>query len=79
QSKVSLEPAPFRLGGVDEVFAADPESAPMLYLVYPGVYHVTADIPRELLARGAESAQTVVAEMPGDAFVQFDVVELPSH
>ena len=78
QSKVSLEPAPFRIGGVDETMAADAQQAPLLYLVYPGVYRITSDIPKELLVPGTDTVQTVVAAMPGDVFVQFDVTELPS-
>lgn len=79
QSKVSLEPAPFRIAGVDEVLATDAQEAPLLYLVYPGVYRITSEIPEELLAPGTDTAQTVVAAMPGDVFVQFDVTELPSN
>lgn len=79
QSKVSLEPAPFRIGGVDDVLATDADEAPLLYLVYPGVYRITSEIPRELLVPGTDTAQTVVAAMPGDVFVQFDVTELPSR
>lgn len=78
QSKVSLEPAPFRIGGVDEILATDAQDAPLLYLVYPGVYRITSEIPRELLLPGTDTAQTVVAAMPGDVFVQFDVSALPS-
>ncbi len=78
QSKVSLEPAPFRIGGVEGILATDAEEAPLLYLVYPGVYRITSEIPKELLVPGTDTAQTVVAEMPGDVFVQFDVSELPS-
>lgn len=78
QSKVSLEPAPFRIAGVDEVLATDAQEAPLLYLVYPGVYRITSEIPKELLVPGTDTAQTVVAAMPGDVFVQFDVTELPS-
>lgn len=79
QSKVSLEPAPFRIAGVDEVLATDAQEAPLLYLVYPGVYRITSEIPKELLVPGTDTAQTVVAAMPGDVFVQFDVTELPSN
>lgn len=79
QNKVSLEPAPFRIAGVDEVLATDAQEAPLLYLVYPGVYRITSEIPRELLVPGTDTAQTVVAAMPGDVFVQFDVTELPSN
>lgn len=79
QSKVSLEPAPFRIAGVDEVLAKDAQEAPLLYLVYPGVYRITSEIPKELLVPGTDTAQTVVAAMPGDVFVQFDVTELPSN
>lgn len=79
QSKVSLEPAPFRIAGVDDVLATDAQEAPLLYLVYPGVYRITSEIPKELLVPGTDTAQTVVAAMPGDVFVQFDVTELPSN
>lgn len=79
QSKVSLEPAPFRIAGVDEVLATDAKEAPLLYLVYPGVYRITSEIPKELLVPGTDTAQTVVDAMPGDVFVQFDVTELPSN
>lgn len=79
QSKVSLEPAPFRIAGVDEVLATDAQEAPLLYLVYPGVYRITSEIPKELLVPGTDTAQTVVAAMPGDVFVQFDVTALPSN
>lgn len=79
QSKVVLEPAPFRIAGIDEIVAPDAAEAPLLYLVYPGEYTVEAAFPSELLRPGAESTQTIVADIPGDALVQFDVSELPSR
>ncbi len=79
QSKVELEPAPFRIAGIDEIVAPEADAAPLLYLVYPGQYTIEAAFPSELLARGAEGTQTVVADIPGDVLVQFDVVELPSR
>lgn len=79
KSKVVLEPAPFRIAGIDEIVAPDAEDAPLLYLVYPGKYTIEAAFGSELLAPGAEGTQTIVADIPGDVLVQFDVVELPSR
>ena len=79
QSKVVLEPAPFRIAGIDDIFAPDAADAPLLYLVYPGEYTIEAAFPSELLRPGAEGTQTIVADIPGDALVQFDVSELPSR
>ena len=79
QSKVSFEPAPFRIAGIDEAVPSDAGSAPSLYLVYPGEYTITAAFPEDLLAPGTSGTQSIVADIPGDAQVQFDVVELPSR
>lgn len=79
QSKVSFEPAPFRIGGIDDPLPSDAGTAPSLYLVYPGEYTITAAIPEDLLVPGTSSTQSVVADIPGDVQVQFDVVELPSR
>lgn len=79
QSKVVLQPAPFRIAGIDEIVAPDATEAPLLYLVYPGEYTIEAAFPSEVLRPGAEDTQTVVADIPGDVLVQFDVSELPSR
>ena len=79
QSAVSLEPAPFRIAGIADTVFSDAGTAPLLYLVYPGEYTITAAFPEDLLAPGTSGTQSIVADIPGDAQVQFDVVELPSR
>ena len=79
QSKVSFEPAPFRIAGIDEAVPSDANSAPSLYLAYPGEYTITVAFPEDPLTPGTSGTQSIVADIPGDAQVQFDVVELPSR
>ncbi|WP_262002474.1 hypothetical protein [Microbacterium sp. Mcb102] len=79
QSKVSFEPAPFRIPGIADTVSSDAGTAPSLYLVYPGEYTITAAFPEDRLAPGTSKTQSVVADIPGDAQVQFDVVKLPSR
>lgn len=79
QSKVSFVPAPFRIAGIDDTVSSDTHTAPSLYLVYPGEYTIAVAFPEDLLTPGASNTQSIVADIPGDAQVQFDVLTLPSR
>lgn len=77
-NRASYESAPFQIAGLSDTLSDDPSTAPLRYLVYPGVYRVTSAIPARLLTRDAETVQLVVATLEADAGAQFDVVKLPS-
>lgn len=77
-NRASYESAPFQIAGIRRALSEDPATAPLRYLVYPGVYRVTSAIPAHLLTRDAEAVQDVVATTKADAGAQFNVVQLPS-
>lgn len=77
RSSVRYQPARFRIGGIKNVVGPDANGDPSLYLVYPGVYRVAAEIPEDLLVPGTETVQMVVVEGTEDSGARFEVVELP--
>ncbi|MGO2521098.1 MAG: hypothetical protein ACTH8F_13320 [Microbacterium sp.] len=78
RNQASYESAPFQIAGISRTLSEDAATAPLRYLVYPGVYRVTSAIPADLLTRDAEPVQDVVATTKADTGAQFDVVRLPS-
>ena len=79
KSTVQTQSAPFRIVGIQDSLRPSEEGLPYMYLVYPGVYRVTADIPKGLLAPNTETSQTVTADTSGDARATFEVLELPTY
>lgn len=78
-NSVRQEMPPFRMGGVEQTFAADAETAPFVYIAYPGVYRVTAAFPPEFLVDPDDTVKTVVATWRSNVSVEFEVVALPSE
>jgi hypothetical protein len=79
QSSISSEYVSFTIPGVDRVLSPTPERPPFLYLIYPGVYSVTAQFDPALLQPGAEIQQRVVVSAPGGFGADFAVTKLPSE
>lgn len=79
QAKAAYEPAPFQLTGAAGPFSADPQTAPVAYLAYPGVYQISTTMPATQLAPGAAATQPVTATPGTAALVIFPVLTLPSN
>jgi len=78
KSIVVQEMPPFRIAGRSQVLATDSSTAPVDYLVYPGVYEIAAAFPIEYLAAGVGSVQTIIVDTSSHARVSFEVVTMPS-
>jgi len=76
RSKAETELASFLLRGLTEPIDPDPRTGPLTYLVYPGVYTVSAGFDTALLD-GSADAVTVTALPTADADVDFRVSTLP--